>query len=289
MDRRKILAPYPQNFIIRKPLYGALILFTFLFVFILLYKPLNVRESRLFSFPVTMILYSLACAVTVYITIRILTSFRFFSEYRTWSFLKEILAIYIVLQLMGVGLYFAGFFVEYPYEGSRWNLGTFISSCMYAFLIGILPFAFFTAINLRFLSGHVLTLRNESFSNEKHEADRVVKITSSLVKESLSFRSDELLFATSAGNYVVFYLHRDEKTRKVPIRNSISNIEKQLKDIPYYFRCHRAYIVNLYRVLAKRGNTLGYRLNMSGTSHIVPVSRAKVEEYNMCMSSVTGS
>ena len=35
--------------------------------------------------------------------------------------------------------------------GGRWNLATFFNSCISAFLIGIVPFLFFTATNYRHL------------------------------------------------------------------------------------------------------------------------------------------
>ena len=117
---------------------------------------------------------------------------------------------------------------------------------------------------------------------EGEEGDKaLIHISSSLKKESLSFLAKELLFVASDGNYVDFYLQEEDKARRVPIRNSISNIEQQFKDIPYYFRCHRAFIVNMNAVSSSKGNALGYQLSLQNYSHKVPVSRQKIKAFDL--------
>ena len=280
MKNLKILAPYPRNFILRNPLIGASILMLFDFVFILLYKPLDPQESPPFSFEVTMALYSFAAGLSAWLSIRLLQSIKYFSDDSNWSLLKEIFAAYIVLQCMGIGLYLAGFLFEPTPLEARWNLMTFIDSCKYSFLIGILPFGFFTSINIRYLLNPTSLSFPASAENKSLEPEPVIDISSSLVKETLSFPADHLLFVASDGNYVVLYLCAEEKLKKHPVRNSIANIEEQLAHIPYYVRCHRAFIVNLKKVQAKRGNALGYKLRIANSSHIVPVSRANVKAFD---------
>jgi DNA-binding LytR/AlgR family response regulator len=101
----------------------------------------------------------------------------------------------------------------------------------------------------------------------------LIHIQSKAKKEELSFYPAEFIYAESEGNYVVFHLTRQEKTSEVIIRNSISAIEQQLAVMPYFMRTHRAFIVNLQRVISKNGNSLGYQLKLKGSNRIVPVSR----------------
>lgn len=275
-----LAARYPQNFILRKPFYGALVLFLFFAVFTILYQPLNTQGSRWFNFQVTMLFYAFTASLAAFLIIWILGRSRFFGDLKRWTLPKELLAIYIVLQVMGIALFLAAFIIEEPSMNTRWNLYTLIDSCKYAFLIGIIPFLFFTASNFRYL----LTSDGPSFidlyQENEESSEPVIHISSSLKKESLNFRADELLFVSSDGNYVEFYLYRDAKIQKVPIRNSISNIEQQFSNMPHYFRCHRAFIVNLDNVLGRKGNALGYQLTLRDYTRKIPVSRQKVKTFD---------
>ncbi|MDF1575007.1 MAG: LytTR family transcriptional regulator DNA-binding domain-containing protein [Bacteroidales bacterium] len=99
-------------------------------------------------------------------------------------------------------------------------------------------------------------------------------------KESLSFELSKLLFVSSDGNYVEFCLRNGKPARKIPIRNSITNIEQQFRDIPHYFRYHRAFIVNLKTVVSKKGNSLGYQLTLQDCHQKIPVFRQKVKAFD---------
>jgi DNA-binding LytR/AlgR family response regulator len=68
--------------------------------------------------------------------------------------------------------------------------------------------------------------------------------------------------------------------KKEIIRNSINNIEQQLSLIPYFFRTHRAFIVNLKKVRSKQGNTLGYIIKLTTTDIKIPVSRNNTNNFN---------
>lgn len=131
---------YPQNFIIGKPFPGTLIFILFCFAFLVLYRPLKTHESHSFSYVITMAIYQGILLVPIFFVIKLLKKIRYFSNQDEWTFLKEILAIMIVLSAMGITIYFTGFLMEEP--GGRWNLATFFNSCISAFLIGIVPFYF---------------------------------------------------------------------------------------------------------------------------------------------------
>jgi hypothetical protein len=271
---------YPQNYMIRNPLKGALILFLFITSFTLLYQPMNAHGSRWFNFQFTMLIYAFASSMAACLIMWILARTKYFGDRKRWTLPKELLAIYLVLQVMGIAIFMSAFILEEPSEESRWNLQTFVDSCKYAFLIGIIPFLFFTVSNYRYL----LTSGGPSFIDLDRDhvagSEPIIHISSSLKKESLSFRPSELLFVSSDGNYVDFHLYRDADIEKVPIRNSISNIEKQFSDIPVYFRCHRAFIVNLDQVSGKKGNALGYQLTLRHCPEKIPVSRQKVKTFD---------
>lgn len=266
---------YPQNLIIKRPVIGAAVLFAFSFGFMLLYHPLNAHESLYFDFEFTMLIYTLSSSLAGGLLVWLLRKIPFFSRIEQWTLSKELLAIYLVLQAMGIVIYFLGFAIEPPADGSRWNFATFFNSCKASFLIYAFPFAFFSVMNYKFLFLNFESTVKE-FQEEKQET-LMVNIRSRLKKESLTFEANELLFAVSDGNYVVFHLYKEDETKKISIRNAISDIEKQLADIPFFFRCHRGFIVNLNMVESKKGNASGYLLRIKHSSDIVPVSRKNVK------------
>lgn len=273
---------YPQNYLVSHPLRGAVILFLFSFLFTLLYHPLDIHRSFYFGFEATMLFYTVICAIVAGLSLALFKRIPFFRSKGEWTVFKEILFVFLVLLTIGITVFLLAFVIEEPAETSRWNLPTFIDSVTHAILIFIFPFAFFSLINARFLfldfRSTVDTIREEG------KQELVVHIDSSLKKESLDFRVDEFVFAMADGNYVMFHLYRDQQMKKIPIRNSISDIEHQLEKIPMFFRCHRGFIINMNRVVSKQGNASGYMLKMNHTSDKVPVSRNRIREFDRLFS-----
>ena len=268
----------PRNFLLRNPVLGGLTLAVFMLGFTAAYRPLGSHASLGISYIETMALYSFIAGFSVIILIYLLNQLPFFSVKSSWNLKKELLAILITLFGLGVAIYLAAFIVEPPAD--RWNFPTFFDSVFNAFLVGILPFIFFTSVNIPYLSSHFVELEKpEKNDNQQAEpTEERINISSQLKKESLSFFPSQFLFAESDGNYVHFHLSENGKPRKVTIRNSISNIEEQLAGHPEFFRTHRAFIVNLKKVQRKLGNSSGYRLKLSDAETEIPVSRQKSKD-----------
>jgi hypothetical protein len=272
---------YPQNYIIRHPFAGTIIISLYYFGFATLYKPLGLHPAKPLSYELTMALYCFLSGASIMLSVRIIKMFRSFSDSKEWTIFKELAAVFFILLGIGIVIYFLGFFIES--NGHRWTISTFLDSFRYAFLIGILPFIFFTALNYRYLLSSGLDQFNENTAvagPENHITEDLIQITSQLKKEELSFYPGEFIYAESDGNYVVFYLNKNNLARKEVIRNSINNIEQQLSAVPYFLRTHRAFIVNLKKIRSKQGNSLGYLIKMTDTEFKIPVSRNRIEIFN---------
>ena len=274
---------YPQNILIKNPLIGSIIFLLSCICFILIYKPFQLHPSRYFNYEMTVAIYFTIVAFTLFGFVRLLKCIRFFSDPEDWTVMKELLSIIISLLCMGLTIYFSGFIIENP--GNRWNLPTFFNSLLIASLIGIIPLLFFTIINYRsLLVTDIMKNFNteiDSITSEKSEA--LVRIGSQLKKEELEFYPGQFIYAESDGNYIVFHLNVDSQIKKRVIRNSISSIEQQLSAIPFLFRTHRAFIVNVKKVKSQKGNSLGYRIKLTGTDTEIPVSRQKAHDFNEIM------
>jgi hypothetical protein len=252
----------------------------FSFAFVTVYKPLKIQGARSFSLEFTMAVYSFSMSIPVIGIVKILKRIRYFSNVHEWTFLKEVISIALIMLGMGITLYLTGFIMEIP--AHRWNLSTFFSSFMYAFLIGIIPFTFFSLLNFRYLfvTDTVQDFKPGSNPSVTKQPEECVRIESQLKKEELSIYPSQLVYAESDGNYVFFYLIVNDQFRKRIIRNSISNIEHQLSEFPFIMRTHRAFIVNIKQVISKKGSTLGYRLKLNGTNAEIPVSRQNTRKFD---------
>jgi hypothetical protein len=275
--KRLLNKKYHQNYILNNPYIGSLIIFIFCLVFLSIYKPLNTHGAQNLSYRLTMTIYCAAFSFSVFIIITLLKKIKYFSGNKDWTILKEFISIVLCLFSMGIAIYFAGFFVEEPYQ--RWNIFTFVDSCLSAFLIGIIPFMFFTIINFRSFRTYNLSQTVITDPDSIELKEEKIQINSKLKKERLSFLPSQFFFAMSDGNYVIFYLNRNNKIEKEIIRNSIGNIEKQLSQISFFMRTHRAFIVNVKKVHIKNGNTSGYHLKISDIDMDIPVSRQYAQDF----------
>jgi hypothetical protein len=274
---------YPQNYIIKNPLIGSLVFLVFCIFFVIIYKPLQTHESRFFSYNLTVAVYCFIVTIPLYGLLKILKSIKFFSDPEDWTVLKELLSVVISLIGMGITVYFSGFLLEPPSQ--RWNLITFFDSLLSAFLIFVVPLSFFSIINYRYLmvSDIIKQFNTEAYSKSSGEPEELIRIESQLKKEELSFYPNQFIYAESDGNYTTFHLKLENQIKRKIIRNSISNIEQQLSTIPFLFRTHRAFIVNVKMIDSQKGNSLGYRLKLSDIDNEIPVSRQKTRDFDETM------
>lgn len=272
---------FPRNYLIENPVTGAIINALFCFIFILLYKPLQTKASPHLSFETTMAVYSIGSGLALLLSVWILSFFKWFSDIKKWTILREIVSLFLILTGIGTVVYLMGFLIETP--SGRLNIETYLDSVSRSFLLGLFPFIFFSALNYKYLSpdtdlyGMKDNIKTPQKNNQK---EQTIRISSRLKKEELSFCPADFVYAESDGNYVVFNILKNNDLKKEIIRNSISNIEQQLTGIPHIIRTHRAFIVNLKKVKSKHGNILGYQLRLSGTDVIIPVSRNNIRKFD---------
>ena len=82
--------------------------------------------------------------------------------------------------------------------------------------------------------------------------------------------SGNLLYAEAADNYVKVFYRGEQQL----IRSSLKQLEESFKGNQRIFRCHRAYLVNLDKVVHISGNAQGYKLHLDGVEQPIPVSRS---------------
>jgi LytTr DNA-binding domain len=111
---------------------------------------------------------------------------------------------------------------------------------------------------------------------EKYEEDNLnksIEFISEAGTDNLTLLVAEVVFIQSADNYVeVAYLEGDN-FKKMLIRNTLKNIELQIKPYSNFIRCHRTYIVNMHYIEKMNQNYGSYSLTIKGYKEKIPVSR----------------
>jgi LytTr DNA-binding domain len=104
----------------------------------------------------------------------------------------------------------------------------------------------------------------------------------------LKIFQDELFYLNASDNYVEIFCNHTQNTEgvnRIVIRNTLKDIEKQFSNVPQLFRCHKAYIVNIEKVVAVSGNTKGYFLTLELIAEKIPVSRSNIDALKRCLPS----
>ncbi|RYF75221.1 MAG: LytTR family transcriptional regulator [Cytophagaceae bacterium] len=112
------------------------------------------------------------------------------------------------------------------------------------------------------------------------ELPRGILLTSDTGKERLSLLPNQLIYVESVGNYVEVYWLNFMFPQKTVLRSTLKDVEAAIANDPQFFRCHRAFLVNLRAVNHTTGNSRGYQLTMSGSNREIPVSRSYLASFD---------
>ncbi len=130
-----------------------------------------------------------------------------------------------------------------------------------------------------------LKQQNESLINEKKIIqNQVEKYEEDYLNKSIEFISEnsvenlnlsiaDVAIIKSADNYVEIVYKEGDSFKKTLLRNTLKNIEQQLKPYSIFIRCHRIAIVNIHYVESLDRNYSNNWLNIKGYDEQIPVSR----------------
>lgn len=91
-------------------------------------------------------------------------------------------------------------------------------------------------------------------------------------KEHIKLDVSDILFIEGADNYVWVHKKTEAGDKRLLLRNTLKNIQKQLSNSKNFARCHRSFIVNLDHVMTKKGNSRSMKLILQ-TDQELPVSK----------------
>jgi hypothetical protein len=111
---------------------------------------------------------------------------------------------------------------------------------------------------------------------EKYEDDLLnmsIEFPSENNSENLKLSLSDIVFIKSADNYVEIAYKEGDDFKKKLLRNTLKNIELQLKPYSCFVRCHRISIVNIHHVEKLNRSDNNNYLIIKGYVEQIPVSR----------------
>ncbi|MCG8412358.1 MAG: LytTR family transcriptional regulator [Bacteroidales bacterium] len=257
-----------QNILISKPFWGGLFLAIFFFIFCLLYRPFEFDHNTHLNFTLSILIYGLIGGLSYWLFIVFVkrTARSFFCN---WNLQKELLIIFVSLLVISIVVFSMGYVLNVKRPPVR--ISGILDIIRMITLIAGIPFAVIIIVNIN---------KRDKTTIDSKCKHTVVRIQSAL-KESVDIVIENLIYIISDGNYVDFYLLETNKVVKKTIRNSLNNIEQQLSSYSFCVRTHRAFIVNINYVVSKTGNVSGYKLKMKDIDTAIPVSRKRIEYFDM--------
>jgi DNA-binding LytR/AlgR family response regulator len=171
---------------------------------------------------------------------------------------------------------------------------SFVFYLRYAAEVGITPFILFKIALISLSPPVALSIMNtitelrekvEAQMAEKNDIRRQVeRLEEETLSKTVEFRSDnsgeslklgigEIAFIRSADNYVEIVYREGLDFRKKLIRNTLKNIEQQIRPNSFLIRCHRICIVNLHFAETLERIDHSYWLKIKGFNERLPVSR----------------
>ena len=154
------------------------------------------------------------------------------------------------------------------------NTHVLLAACWQTLVIEVCVIAFQQITRI-----HVISRTTNSQSSADNQSAVVQPLSLTLLgsgkNDTLTLATADLLYVESDKNYCNV-VTADSRTQ---MRLTISSAEEQLSSIPSFMRCHRAYIVNMDKVIGMEGNAaVGYKLKLLSSDLSVPVGRSYNEK-----------
>ncbi|NOZ45536.1 MAG: LytTR family transcriptional regulator [Chlorobi bacterium] len=202
---------------------------------------------------------------------------------KKWVVYKQILWVLWITFTIGLGNLI---YSRMIFSFSIFNLHNIVVFQFVTLAVAVLPL---TALVLytqnKYLKQNVVsaTSLNEGLQridNKQKTDSEIITLWSENRKENISVEANKLYYIESIGNYVKVYYSKETKTEAQILRSTLTRIQENLKSYKNFFKCHRAYLVNISKIDKVTGNAQGYRLKLLNSDVAVPVARSYIKEFN---------
>ena len=289
--RRYLQSPYP---VVYQRWKVVLISSLVVFLILLVLQPFGISGIEGHKF---WILLGFMGVTAVFLSIPVYLFACLFPEFykeEGWTVWKQIVNLLMVILFIAVGNWLYSTFVFG--WGLRWDV--FCVFGLFTLVIGLFPTVLFILLNQnRLLAIHLeeatemnLHLQRSVSATESIETTEIVSLLSFQggTRESLELDSKDLLYIESDGNYIRVNYQKGGRTMQCLLRMTMKQAEEVTGGSPLVAKCHRAFLVNLRKVVKVSGNSQGYRLLLEGCPEEIPVSRAYSKQVKELMETIVG-
>ena len=283
--------PFPHNTSWQSGLTTAIGFGAFISIFLLVFRPFELDKVPRSLLIKSSVIFGLVTFSCIFVPNFFLNYFfpRIFSEEK-WTTGKQIIHMGVVVILVGLVNYLLSpllFDTELTWKKAFYYQGIAIA-------VGLLPIVIYTL----YVQNHWLhQFKQEAASIQKKlEQKRVselpeTQIPASAANEGIIFEGDNqaekkiinanhLFYIEAASNYIKLFFEQKEKLAYSIVRMTMKKATETVAPYPVFFRCHRAYIVNLDKIEQVDGNAQGYKIKLQGTEDLIPVSRNLNSEFS---------
>ncbi|MFB3386901.1 LytTR family DNA-binding domain-containing protein [Flavobacterium sp. LAR06] len=250
-----------------------------------MFKPFGVYDPELkMHYFFICFLHALAPAIILFVYFGVLNYFRKTKNQTKWTLLEEFIQIGALLVLIGTASFLMR---DLLYNNpNNWSWNYFFEEIRNCFVAGIF-FYFFLRLSTFYFeskkgSPFVLQFTPLTVKPEKTVLKSNIFITTQVKQDDFLLDMDQLLFAKADGNYIELTKSNGHQMTTEVKRISLTQFETQITDYPHLFRCHRTYLVNMYKIKQVAGNSQGYVLSFKETDIKIPVSRKQIDNFNSC-------
>ncbi|MEN2401644.1 LytTR family DNA-binding domain-containing protein [Flavobacterium sp. MC2016-06] len=277
---------YPSRYQSANLFKSVVVVFVTLLLFLLLFTPFGVYEpEHKMNYFFICALHAFSPALLLFIYFSVLNHFRKKKkQFYNWSLLKEYLNIGAFLILAGLASFLMRDLIYN--NANNWSLRYLWEEIRNCFIAGIFFYFFLRVVSFYFQS-HQGSPFVVQFQPLKIQADQkvipsILFINTQVKQDDFSLNIDDLLFVKADGNYIELTKLINGKIETELKRISLTQFETQISAYPHFFRSHRTYLVNMFKVEKVTGNSQGYLLSFTDTSEKIPVSRKQIDNFNSC-------
>jgi len=252
-------------------------------IILLVFKPFGLINSKLPNTNLIIAGYGLVTFIILIINLFLIENLfpRVFSD-SNWTVLGEIIWIlWIIITIGTANIFYTHYFFKVPPMEFRF----FILFILFTLAIGIIPVTFMILLKQnRQLKKYVLLADQLNAGLSDHqpgteESKDIISLYSERKQQKFEINANKIITIVSDGNYVTIYFESTGNMDKQILRNTHQDIAKQCSDVPFLFKCHRAYIINLNKIEKARGNSQGYKLTLQNFDQEIIVSRSYAKEF----------
>lgn len=272
--------PYPLN----HNRWGIILIISpFVSLFMVVFQPFGLQSFESDNKSILLAGYGLVTFVVLFLDMFILPFvIPGLIKEEKWTVFREVLFLTWIIITIAAGNYIYSVLLSIVY----WvGMEGFIVFTVFTLLISIIPIIGVIVISHnRMLRKNLIASREmNTLIGDQQTAreidDKKLIITSGNMNQIIETPASNLICIESEGNYVNTWYLKEGKIVRLLIRNTIKNVEAQVKEAGDLFKCHRAFIINLSYVEKVMGNSQGYRVLVKYLDKEIPVARNYSKEF----------